>query len=192
MRRTITEADGLTEGNEPDGARLILCNLGASEMCWLWPQRPDRSYFGEIDMIRTLLCSTALLIAAPSIAQTASAPASPQQAAPAAPAAPAQDPAQTTTDAQPAQPATGATTVAAIVDSEFPAYDADKSGQLEKVEFSKWIVALKDQELKSTGKTLPPAEVTAWADGAFVTADADKSTTITKAELVTYLSGGAA
>ncbi|MDX3910896.1 MAG: EF-hand domain-containing protein [Sphingobium sp.] len=143
-------------------------------------------------MIRTLLCSTALLIGAPSIAQTSSVPASPQQAAPAAPAAPAQDPAQTTTDAQPAQPATGATTVAAIVDSEFPAYDADKSGQLEKAEFSKWIVALKDQELKSTGKTLPPAEVTAWADGAFVTADADKSTTITKAELVTYLSGGTA
>ncbi|AUW58658.1 calcium-binding protein [Sphingobium sp. SCG-1] len=148
-------------------------------------------------MIRTLLCSTALLIAAPAIAQTTApagtaAPTAP--AAPAAPAqaAPAQDPAQTTTDAQPAQPATGATTVAAIVDSEFPAYDADKSGQLEKAEFSKWLVALKDQELKSTGKTLPPAEVTAWADGAFVTADADKSTTITKAELVSYLSGGAA
>lgn len=149
-------------------------------------------------MIRTLLCTTALLIAAPVVAQTTGAsPQAPAQATPAAPAAPAQaapaqDPAQTTTDAQPAQPATGATTVAAIVDSEFPAYDADKSGQLEKAEFSKWILALKDQELKSTGKTLPPEEVTAWADGAFMTADADKSTSITKAELVTYLSGGAA
>ena len=145
-------------------------------------------------MIRTLLCSTALMIAAPVIAQTTAPAGTPSQAAPAAPAqaAPAQDPAQTTTDAQPAQPATGATTVAAIVDSEFPAYDVDKSGQLEKAEFSKWLVALKDQELKSSGKTLPPAEVTAWADGAFVTADADKSTSVTKAELVSYLSGGAA
>lgn len=78
------------------------------------------------------------------------------------------------------------------MDSEFPAYDADKSGQLEKAEFSKWVVALKDQEMKSTGKTLQPAEVTAWADGAFVTADADKNGTITKEELVSYLSGGAA
>ena len=163
-------------------------------------------------MIRTLLCSTALLIAAPAVAQTATpaqatpaAPAAPAQAqsapaqaapAPSAPAqaqpAPAQDPAQTTTEAQPGQPAAGATTVSAIVDSEFPAYDADKSGQLEKAEFSKWVVALKDQEMKSTGKTLQPAEVTAWADGAFVTADADKNGTVTKVELVTFLSGGAA
>lgn len=152
-------------------------------------------------MIRTLLCSTALLIAAPAIAQTAAPAQEPMQAAPAAPvtpaapaeqaapAAPAQD--ATTATPQAAEPAAG-TQVAAIVESEFPAYDTDKSGQLEKAEFGKWMIALKDQEAKATGKTLQPAEVTAWADGAFATADADKSTSVTKAELVTYLSGGAA
>ena len=133
-------------------------------------------------MIRTLLCSTALLIAAPAMAQTATPAQQPMPAAPAAPAAP-----------MPAAPAQAQPAPAQDpVDSEFPAYDADKSGQLEKAEFSKWVVALKDQEMKSTGKTLQPAEVTAWADGAFVTADADKNGTITKEELVSYLSGGAA
>ncbi|RVT40958.1 EF-hand domain-containing protein [Sphingobium algorifonticola] len=152
-------------------------------------------------MIRTLLCSTALIIAAPAIAQEMTPQTDPMQATPAAPAAPAA-PAEQAAPAAPAQDATTptpqaaqpapASTVASIVESEFPAYDTDKSGQLEKTEFAKWMMALKDQEAKATGKTLQPAEVTAWADGAFMTADADKSTSVTKAELVTYLSGGAA
>jgi hypothetical protein len=53
------------------------------------------------------------------------------------------------------------------------------------------MVALKDQEMKATGKTLPPAEVTAWASGAFTTADADKSISVSKPELISYLSGSA-
>lgn len=150
-------------------------------------------------MIRTLLCTTALMIAAPAIAQdTLSAQQAPDAAgAPAQQApAPAQDPVATqdpaaqgaaTAQAQPAP----ATDVASIVDNEFPAYDADKSGQLEKAEFGKWMVALKDQEMKTTGQSLPPAQVTAWADGAFKTADADKSTAVTKEELVKFLTGGA-
>ena len=135
-------------------------------------------------MIRTLLCTTALMLAAPAIAQSATAQ------DPAATAAPAQDVAATqTAPAQAAEPA--ATSVASIVDSEFPAYDIDQSGKLEKAEFGKWMVALKDQELKSTGKTLAPAEVTAWANGAFTSADGDKDGIVSKDELVTYLSGGA-
>ncbi|WP_336973174.1 EF-hand domain-containing protein [Sphingobium aromaticiconvertens] len=142
-------------------------------------------------MIRTLLCSTALMIAAPAIAQTA-APAQQDPSAAAAqsatPAAPADQAAPADAQAAPANPANS---VAAIVDSEFPAYDANKDGQLDQAEFGKWMVALKDQEMKATGKTLPPAEVTAWANGAFTSADADKSTAVSKTELVTYLSGGA-
>ncbi|MDF0541022.1 EF-hand domain-containing protein [Sphingobium sp. H39-3-25] len=145
-------------------------------------------------MIRTLFCTTALMIAAPAIAQDAApaqqapdAASMPAQQAP----APAQDPAAAqgaaTAQAQPAP----ATDVASIVDTEFPAYDADKSGQLEKAEFGKWMVALKDQEMKTTGQSLPPAQVTAWADGAFTTADKDKSTAVTKEELVKFLTGGA-
>jgi len=127
-------------------------------------------------MIRAFFLASALL-AAPSVWAQAAAP---QQAAPAAP------------EGQQAQPATSGDAVASIVDTEFPAYDQNHDGQLDKAEFSRWMVALKDQELKATGKSLPPAEVTAWADGAFVTADTDKSATISKPELIAYLSGAAA
>ena len=124
-------------------------------------------------MIRAMLVSSALLIAMPALAQEA--------AAPAQPAAPS----------QPATPSSPANTVASIVDSEFPAYDGNNDGQLNKAEFARWMVALKDQEMKTSGKTLAPAEVTAWTAGAFATADTDKSTSVSKPELISYLSGGA-
>lgn len=138
-------------------------------------------------MIRILLCSTAMVIAVPAVAQQGST-AVPEQtpaqtAQPATPATPA--------DPQAATPAAPANSVAAIVDSEFPAYDANNDGQLDQSEFSRWMVALKDQEMKATGKMLPAEQVTAWASGAFTSADADKSAAVSKPELVTYLSGGA-
>lgn len=139
-------------------------------------------------MIRTLLVTTALAIAAPAMAQQA---ATPQGATPATPAAPAEAQAATPEAATPATPANPTNAVASIVDTEFPAYDANSDGQLDQSEFSKWMVALKDQEMKATGKTLPVEQVTAWANGAFTTADADKSVSVSKPELVTYLSGGA-
>jgi hypothetical protein len=135
-------------------------------------------------MFRTLLITTALAVSAPAFAQTAD-PA-PQ------PAAPAQSPAASTPSATPATPANPAAAVATIVDSEFPAYDANKDGQLDQSEFSRWMVALKNQEMKATGAALLPEQVTAWASGAFTTADKDKSTSVSKPELISYLSGGAA
>ena len=122
-------------------------------------------------MIRVL--TLAMLMGTPALAQEA--PSSPPGAA-----APS--------DMTPADPANS---VAAIVEREFPAYDGNSDGQLDKAEFSRWMVALKDQELKASGKTMPPTDVTAWVDGAFVTADADKSVTISKPELISYLNGGA-
>jgi hypothetical protein len=136
-------------------------------------------------MIRTLLFTTALAVAAPAMAQQAATPEAPQSATPASPVAPAEPQAATP------QAATPTNAVASIVDTEFPAYDANSDGQLDQSEFSKWMVALKDQEMKATGKTLPAEQVTAWANGAFTTADADKSVSISKPELVSYLSGGA-
>ncbi|WP_340265268.1 EF-hand domain-containing protein [Sphingobium mellinum] len=121
-------------------------------------------------MIRALIVSSLLLTAAPVLAQEATAPAA---------------------SAQQQQPASPAESVASIVDSEFPAYDANSDGQLDKAEFSRWMVALKDQEMKTTGKSLTPAEVSTWANGAFVTADADKSISVSKPELIRYLSTGA-
>lgn len=139
-------------------------------------------------MVRTFLLTAALAITAPAMAQMAPVPAEgATPATPAAPAAPAAPQAAT-----PAAPANPAASVASIVDAEFPAYDANKDGQLDQSEFTRWMVALKSQEMKATGSALPAEQVTAWANGAFTTADKDKSTSISKTELVSYLSGGAA
>ncbi|WP_242127898.1 EF-hand domain-containing protein [Sphingobium sp. Sx8-8] len=125
-------------------------------------------------MIRALLLIAALAVTPSALAQAGAAP---QQPPPGA-----QD--------EGAKPATSGDGVASIVDSEFPVYDQNHDGQLDKAEFSRWMVALKDQEMKATGKTMAPAEVAAWADGAFATADTDKSMTVSKPELISYLSGG--
>lgn len=121
-------------------------------------------------MIRALILSSVLLTAAPALAQETATPAA---------------------AAQQQQPASAAESVASIVDSEFPAYDANSDGQLDKAEFARWMVALKDQEMKATGKALTPAEVSTWANGAFTTADADKNISVSKPELINYLSAGA-
>jgi len=86
----------------------------------------------------------------------------------------------------------GVTDMVAIIDAEFPAYDANRSGMLEQAEFVKWMLALKEQENKATGKTLSAAEMTAWAEGAFALADADRNGAVSKPELIAYLSGSAA
>lgn len=79
--------------------------------------------------------------------------------------------------------------VAAVVDQGFPLYDADGSGELDKAEFSKWVLELKAQEMKATGATMPPEELTAWAAASFTMADTDGNGRIGKAELVRYLGG---
>lgn len=114
--------------------------------------------------------------AAPAMAQQAAAPADP---------APTSAPASTDAAATPAS--ANAEQVAAVVDKDFPTYDADKSGQLDKVEFSKWVLTLKDAELKASGKTMTQADLAAWASAAFTSADSDKSATITKTELGKFL-----
>lgn len=167
-------------------------------------------------ILRSLLCSSALLIAAPAMAQDmqaqpqttaptpdpqvtpeAATPAAPATATPQAPAAPASPDSSTTTaqtaPADTAQPAQGQAAsgaqIAAIVNSEFPTYDADKSGDLSETEFAAWMTALKKQESAATGQPLDPAAVDTWAKGAFATADKDQSKLVSKEELTTYLGG---
>lgn len=137
-------------------------------------------------MVRLFLCSAMIAFTAPAIAQDI-APASPQAAEP-APASP-QTAQPAPASPQAAQPTNPADAVASVVDGEFPSYDANGDGQLDQAEFGRWMTALKEQEMKATGKTLPPAEVTAWVSGAFTTADTDKSASVSKVELVSYLSG---
>ena len=106
----------------------------------------------------------------PMTPQTAAAP----QAAP----APAAAPAQTA-----AAPADQGTQVAAILDGEFPTYDKDSSGSLNKTEFASWMDALK---AKSDPAAKPDVK---WNEAAFKQADKDKSKSVSKDELASFLSG---
>lgn len=76
----------------------------------------------------------------------------------------------------------------ALIASEFPTYDKDANGVLDKTEFASWMGALK---AKSGEKPLAAAEQAKWTNGAFATADKDKSKSVTLVELQTYLTAGA-
>jgi hypothetical protein len=71
--------------------------------------------------------------------------------------------------------------VADAVAADFPKYDKDASGELSKAEFIAWISEAKS---KVDGKT-PDKKI---LSDAFTKADADKSKTISAAELTTFLS----
>lgn len=148
----------------------------------------------------TLSSALALSAAAPSFAQI-----SDPMAAPASPAAPS---ASMTTD-MPMPPETSeptaqpeatvapapaadakAATVTQLIETEFPSYDADKSGDLNQGEFSKWVLALHSKAEQAQAATAMDAKAKAtWAKNAFVTADADKSKKISKTELNAFLMG---
>lgn len=114
-------------------------------------------------------------------AQQAQAPADP-----AATSAPAES-AAATPDAA-AQPA-GATQVADVVSTEFPTYDKNSDKSLDKAEFGAWMVALKSASDPSTKASDPATKK--WVDGAFASADTDKSKSVTQSELTDYLSQAA-
>jgi hypothetical protein len=121
------------------------------------------------------------------------APAPAQPSATPAPAQPAGTAAQTTGTAG-AQTGTGTGTTASgatgaqasnIIDAEFPTYDKDSSGTLNNAEFSEWMVKLKTASDPST--QADSAATRSWVAAAFAQADADRSSSLTKAELATFL-----
>lgn len=139
-------------------------------------------------MLRILTTSSILALAAiPALAkQTETAPMAPdnptttEQPAPAEPA-----PTQPT-------PADKAAQAAAVVEAEFPSYDTDASGELNQTEFGAWMLALHakaeaDGVAGAQGKTADQKD--AWVKQAFLAADKDKSTKVSKAELTTFLKG---
>lgn len=125
-----------------------------------------------------LLLGVALLFAVPQAGAQ-------EKVAPAA----AEPGAATSETAGDAASANGAERVAAVVEQGFPLYDADGSGDLDKGEFSKWVLELKAEEMKATGATMPPEEQAAWAAASFTMADTDGDARVGKAELVHYLGG---
>ena len=154
-------------------------------------------------MLKFVLIGSAMVLSEPAVAQngaaagqttTATDPAAPTaqtQAAPQSPvdsamAGPATTAAQSTT-ATPAagETVTGASAVAQVVESEFPTYDKDANGALSKTEFGAWMVALKTASDPST-KAASAATKT-WVGQSFTAADADKSASVSKAELAGFL-----
>jgi Ca2+-binding EF-hand superfamily protein len=76
----------------------------------------------------------------------------------------------------------------ALIASEFPTYDKDGSGSLDKAEFGTWMGALK---AKSGQPAMSASAMTTYTNGAFTTADKDKSKSVSLPELQTYLTAGA-
>ncbi len=149
----------------------------------------------------TITSALALAVATPAVAQQADpmaqppVPESPVAAQPETMPAPA----LIEPSAQPATPAPAApaaapsqeTQVAALVETEFPSYDADKTGELSQPEFTTWVLALqaKAAEVDANAKKLDDAAKAKWAKAAFASADADKSKKISKAEMGKFLLG---
>lgn len=161
--------------------------------------------------MKSLLLLSAMLVAAPAMAQTATPPASTNAAQPAAAAQQAPQPAtdaptaQTPTTAQPSSPAStttgttgsGTTTtttaasnstdaVATVVSTDWAKYDGDKNGDLSKTEFASWMTALREQNPAQKAQV---KDVDAWTTAAFTQADKDKSGAVSKDELQGFLKG---
>ncbi|MCP3734224.1 EF-hand domain-containing protein [Sphingomonas sp. RP10(2022)] len=166
-------------------------------------------------MLKYALLAGVMTFAAPAVAQvqvnTAPTQTTPAQAVPdqatspqtpagspvndpqAAPATPMDSTAQATpagdaTQSAAAQPAAGADQVASVVETEFPTYDANKDGKLEKTEFASWMVKLKQASDPKASAT--DAATKSWVNSAFAQADKDKSKSVSKPELVGFLSQG--
>lgn len=146
-------------------------------------------------MMKYAFLGTAMMVSAPVLAQVTPAPAqttpSAPQAAPATTAGPAQtaQPAAST-EAAPAGGQVQATgsQIAQVVDTQFPTYDKDGDGKLNKAEFAQWMVALKSQTDPSTKAEAPATKK--WVGSAFAQADTDKDKTVSKTELTGFLSQG--
>jgi len=76
-----------------------------------------------------------------------------------------------------------ASQIAAAVAADWPKYDHGGKGHLSEAEFATWLTALRAK----AGKTEDPAKVKAWADGAFLQADANVDAKVTPEELTTFL-----
>lgn len=131
--------------------------------------------------ILTAFAVLSMTAALPAIAQDAQpmpAPNDPSMQPPMSEPAPAPETA-------PAPAPSKADQVKAVVDAEFPAYDADKDGDLSKAEFTAWVSALREK----AGSSTTDADAQKWLKDAFIAADADKSKKVSKVEMNNFLLG---
>lgn len=78
---------------------------------------------------------------------------------------------------------------AAATDSEFAAFDVDRSGKLDQNEFSTWYRAKAEQQLTEAGQSTSPDELEGQATLAFNQADLDQDKVVTRQELSRFLVG---
>jgi hypothetical protein len=121
--------------------------------------------------------------------QKVAGPAGPKVKPPAAVAPTQGEPVATVLPATPVKTADGAPQaparqVNAIVDREFPAYDGNGSGTLDKIEFAAWMAALKAASPEPGETPTRP-----WTAAAFKQADVDASDSITPDELAAFFNG---
>jgi hypothetical protein len=158
----------------------------------------------ENTMLRLIATAATLAAISPVIAQETSPPPAQEMPPPPpsnAPGAPPSNPAPPTSppsaEAQPTQSAPAAApkskeeTVKEVVSAEFPTYDADKSGDLNRAEFGKWVTTLREQTMAQQGKasSMTEPEKASWIKNAFTKADTDKSKKVSQSELETFLLG---
>lgn len=153
-------------------------------------------------MIKYGLLAGAMLIASPALAQQAptTAPGSTPTAPTTTDGMPQTAPVQTSpgqtatpqsTDAMPATdqaaPTSPEAKVAQVVEADFPTYDKNGDGALSKSEFGAWMASLRanDPEAKPGSSALKK-----WVDQAFVQTDTDKSKSVSKTELASFLVRG--
>lgn len=140
----------------------------------------------------TLSGALAFAIASPATAQTtdtSTLPPAPDSAI----TIEAQTPAEIAVQAEPAVEAPPASdrkvaAVTQIIETEFPNYDVDKSGDLSQPEFTAWVLALHNKaEDEQAASKLDATSKAKWAKDAFATADVDKSKKVTKMEMSSFL-----
>lgn len=144
----------------------------------------DEQPHGELKMLKQILIMSAAAFSFPALAQVTD-PQDPSAQAPVGSTDQMKAPGEAAPmgTAPAAKPAT-AEQVSAIVDQEFVAYDSDANGELNQTEFAAWMEKLR----AASPQTPPVADAAAWSAQAFKMADADSSASITKAELVAFLS----
>lgn len=100
--------------------------------------------------------------------------------------APTEQAARPVADKAPTGQAASADQIAAILDKEFGIYDSDANGELSAAEFTAWMT-----KLRASAPQSPAVDPATWAAQAFKVADADSSASVSKAELLSFLSRGA-
>jgi hypothetical protein len=148
-------------------------------------------------MLRLIAAAGILAITSPALAQDAapgpesmSEPQLDSAATPPVPAADATGESSAEAAAVAAEPSKEMQ-VKQVVETNFPTYDIDQSGDLNAKEFGSWLNVLREKSANAKGAAddMPAAKKQAWLKEAFIKADADQSKKISKAELETFLLG---